>query len=65
MYNLAKAYKTFQNPLGGGGGGGGGGNTPFLQVSQIFQIRKSDANKQDFEMKLNLRRLSSINPQKQ
>ena len=27
---------------------------PFLQVSQIFQIRKSDANKQDFENKFNL-----------
>ena len=27
---------------------------PFLQVSQIFQRRKSDANKQDFENKLNL-----------
>ena len=26
----------------------------FLQVSQIFQRRKSDANKQDFENKLNL-----------
>ena len=25
-----------------------------MQVSQIFQIRKSDANKQDFENKLNL-----------
>ena len=27
---------------------------PFLQVSQIFKQRKSDANKLDFEMKLNL-----------
>ena len=27
---------------------------PFLQVSQIFQRRKSDANKQDFENKFNL-----------
>ena len=27
---------------------------PFLQVSQIFQRRKSDANKQDFENTLNL-----------
>ena len=27
---------------------------PFLQVSQIFQRRKADANKQDFENKLNL-----------
>ena len=27
---------------------------PFLQGSQIFQRRKSDANKQDFENKLNL-----------
>ena len=27
---------------------------PFLQVSQIFQRSKSDANKQDFENKLNL-----------
>ena len=27
---------------------------PFSQVSQIFQRRKSDANKQDFENKLNL-----------
>ena len=27
---------------------------PFLQVSQIFQRCKSDANKQDFENKLNL-----------
>ena len=26
----------------------------FMQVSQIFQRRKSDANKQDFENKLNL-----------
>ena len=26
----------------------------FLQVSQIFQRRKSDANKHDFENKLNL-----------
>ena len=26
----------------------------FMQVSQIFQRRKSDANKQDFEKKLNL-----------
>ena len=26
----------------------------FLQVSQIFQRRKSDANKQDFENKLNV-----------
>ena len=26
----------------------------LLQVSQIFQRRKSDANKQDFENKLNL-----------
>ena len=26
----------------------------FLQVSQVFQRRKSDANKQDFESKLNL-----------
>ena len=25
---------------------------PFLQVSQIFQRRKSDANKQDLEMKV-------------
>ena len=28
--------------------------TLFLHVSQIFQRRKSDANKQDFEMELNL-----------
>ena len=34
----------------------------FLQVSQIFQRRKSDANKQDFENKLNLTS-GSINPQ--
>ena len=34
----------------------------FLQVSQIFQRRKSDANKQEFENKLNLTS-SSINPQ--
>ena len=27
---------------------------PFLQVSQIFQRRKSDANKQDFENEFNL-----------
>ena len=27
---------------------------PFLQVSQIFQRRKSDANKQDFENKFDL-----------
>ena len=27
---------------------------PFLQVSQIFQRRKSDANQQDFENKFNL-----------
>ena len=27
---------------------------PFLQVSQIFKKRKSDANKQDFKIKLNL-----------
>ena len=27
---------------------------PFLQVSQIFERRKSNANKQDFENKLNL-----------
>ena len=27
---------------------------PLLQVSQIFQRRKSDANKQDFEKKSNL-----------
>ena len=27
---------------------------PFLRVSLIFQRRKSDANKQDFEIKLNL-----------
>ena len=26
----------------------------FMQVSQIFQRRKSDANKQDFENKFNL-----------
>ena len=26
----------------------------FMQVSQIFQRRKGDANKQDFENKLNL-----------
>ena len=26
----------------------------FMQVSQIFQRRKSDANKQDFENKLNM-----------
>ena len=33
----------------------------FLQVSQIFQRRKSDANKYDFENKLDL--TSSITPQ--
>ena len=35
---------------------------PFLQVSQIFQRRKSDANKQDFENKLKFDMSSSINP---
>ena len=35
---------------------------PFLQVSQIFQRCKSDANKQDFENKLNLTS-NSINPE--
>ena len=29
-------------------------HTPFLHVSQIFQRCKSDANKQNIEMKLNL-----------
>ena len=34
----------------------------FLQVSQIFQRRKSDANKQDFENKLNLTCHAQSNP---
>ena len=34
----------------------------FLQVSQIFQRRKSDANKQDFENKLNLTRRAQSTP---
>ena len=34
----------------------------FLQVSQIFQIRKSDANKQDFENELNLTCQAQSNP---
>ena len=35
----------------------------FLQVSQIFQRRKSDANKQDFENMLNLTCHSQSTPQ--
>ena len=35
----------------------------FLQVSQIFQRRKSDANKQDFENKFNLRCHAQSTPQ--
>ena len=34
----------------------------FLQVSQIFQSRKSDANKQDFENKLNFTRHAQSTP---
>ena len=34
----------------------------FLQVSQIFQRRKSDANKQDFENKLNLTGHAQLTP---
>ena len=34
----------------------------FMQVSQIFQRRKSDANKQDFENKLNLTREAQSTP---
>ena len=34
----------------------------FFQVSQIFQRRKSDANKQDFENKLNLTCHAQSNP---
>ena len=34
----------------------------FLQVSQIFQKRKSDANKQDFENKLNMTCLAQSTP---
>ena len=34
----------------------------FLQVSQIFQRRKNDANKQDFENKLNLTGHSQSTP---
>ena len=34
----------------------------FMQVSPIFQRRKSDANKQDFENKLKFDMSSSINP---
>ena len=36
----------------------------FLQVSQIFQRRKSDANKQDFENKLNLTCHAQSTPKK-
>ena len=36
---------------------------PFLQGSQIFQRRKSDANKQDFENKLNLTCQAQATPQ--
>ena len=35
----------------------------FLQVSQIFQRRKSDANKHDFENKLNLTCQTQSTPQ--
>ena len=35
--------------------------TPFLHVSQIFQRRKSDANKQNFKKKLNLTRKVKLN----
>ena len=35
----------------------------FLQVSQILQRRKSDANKQDFENKLNLTWHTQSTPQ--
>ena len=35
---------------------------PFLQVSQIFQRRKSDANKQDFENKFNLTCQAQLTP---
>ena len=35
----------------------------FLQVSQIFQRRKSDANKHDFEKKLNLTCQTQSTPQ--
>ena len=34
----------------------------FMQVSKIFQRRKSDANKQDFENKLNLTCEVQTNP---
>ena len=34
-----------------------------MQVSQIFQRRKSDTNKQDFEKKVKFDMSSSINPQ--
>ena len=35
---------------------------PFLQVSQIFKRRKSDANKQDLENKLNLTCQAQLTP---
>ena len=35
----------------------------FMQVSQIFQRRKSDANKQDFENKFNLTCQAQSTPQ--
>ena len=35
---------------------------PFFQVSQIFQRRKSDANKHDFENKFNLTRQAQSTP---
>ena len=35
---------------------------PFLQVSQIFQRRKNDANKQDFRNELNLTCLAQSTP---
>ena len=87
MYNLAKAYRSIQNPSPIADCEASNGHTkdttrlfhgpwhdpvgklisaqpfrmrnrlrfdPVLQVSQIFQRRKSDANKQDFKNKLNL-----------
>ena len=68
MYDLSKAYRSMQKSIATRrveeweASNGHTEDTarlfhgpwPFLQVSQIFQRRKSDANKQDFENKLNL-----------
>ena len=99
MYNLAKAYRSIENPLPIAESrtgkpamvtlkiqldcstvhdttlwanifvrshlGCGTRFIRFLQVSQIFQRRKTDANKQDFENKLKIWHVMLNQPPKQ